>query len=148
MNALDRQVEIQVQQELARLIENPHFVIQAYQKALVEAEDKIEKLQPKADFYDIVAQSDTLFEMTSIAKLVNFKSMGRNKLFSYLRRKEILRYNNEPYQRYVDAGYFKVIEKNAFRFNKIVIDKKTMTTQKGLQYVIKKLKEDGYESNA
>lgn len=56
--------------------------------------------------------SDALFEMSAVAKTINFKGMGRNNLFQYLRSKEILRYNDEPYQKFVDNGCFKIIKQS------------------------------------
>jgi phage antirepressor YoqD-like protein len=91
--------------------------------------------------------SDCLFEMSAVAKNINFKGMGRNNLFKYLQSKEILRYNDEPYQRFVDSGYFKIIKQSFVVNGKDKINRKTMTTQKGLDYITKLLLGDGYECN-
>ena len=80
-----------------------------------------------------------------MAKILNFKDMGRNKLFEYLRDRNILRFNNEPYQRFVDAGYFKIIEQTVKTGTYTIINNKTMVTQRGLDYMAKLLLEDGYE---
>ena len=36
---------------------------------------------------------------------------GERRLFSLMRELEILKYNNEPYQKYLDRGYFKVTQR-------------------------------------
>ena len=73
--------------------------------------------------------------------------MGRNRLFEYLRDRNVLRYNNEPFQKYVDASYFKVIEQTVRTGDYPIINNKTMVTQRGLEYIGKLLREDGYEPN-
>jgi phage antirepressor YoqD-like protein len=78
--------------------------------------------------------------MAKVAKSLNVYGLGRNKLFKLLRDKEILRNNNEPYQTYVDRGYFKMINglKNGFPFCQ------TLVTPKGMSFINKKLKEWGF----
>lgn len=55
-------------------------------------------MQPKAEMWELAMGSDKLEEMSSMAKILDFKDMGSNKPFGYLRGRDILRYNNEPYQ--------------------------------------------------
>lgn len=144
---IKNEVEKRVKNELQKLLKDPNFIIQAYQKELEKAKSEIIELRPKAEFFEIVAESESLIEMTSVAKTLNFKEMGRNKIFEFLRGQYIVRYNNEPYQQYVDAGYFKVIEKSFEIDGRVMINSKTMVTQKGLNYIMKKLLENGYELN-
>jgi anti-repressor protein len=144
----DNAIEIRVQQELQKYLSNPNNVIAAYQKALEQRELRIADLEPKAVMWETAMGSDRLEEMSAVAKILNFKDMGRNKLFEYLRDRTVLRYNNEPYQRYVDAGYFKMIEQTVKTGEYTIINNKTMVTQRGLDYIGKLLMEDGYEPNA
>jgi phage antirepressor YoqD-like protein len=74
-----------------------------------------------------------------------FRNMGRNNLFEYLKAKKVLRYNNEPYQDKVGAGYFKVVRETFKRNGYEGIYDKTMVTQKGVDYIGRLLTEDGYE---
>jgi anti-repressor protein len=92
--------------------------------------------------------SDRLTEMAAVAKILNFRDMGRNNLFEYLREKSVLRESNEPYQKYVDSGYFKVIEQTIKTGSYTIINNKTMVTQKGLDFIRKMLKGDDYVSVA
>jgi phage antirepressor YoqD-like protein len=107
------------------------------------AEAQVKELQPKADFYDAVADSETLFSMADTAKVLDM-GIGRNKLFRFLRDKGILQIDNMPYQRMVDAGYFKVVEGKYEVNENVVVTKTTYVKQKGIDYIRKLLskKED------
>ena len=70
----------------------------------------IEKAKPKIAFHDAVTQSSSTVDMGVAAKLLNFKGIGRNKLFELLRDFKILDKYNRPYQQYVDKGWFKLVE--------------------------------------
>ena len=97
-----------------------------------------EKNDHKIDFYDAVANTDDLTEMSMVAKVINISGYGRNKIFELLREKKILRYNNEPYQSFVDRGYFKPVEQQVtLPFGNTIINKKTMVTQRGIEFIRK-----------
>lgn len=96
------------------------------------------EVQPKVDFYDTVTKSDEWMEMSEVAKLLNYQKLGRNKIFNILRENKILRKNNQPYQEYVDRGYFKLIEQvYTTTYNDTRISYKTVISQKGLDYIKK-----------
>lgn len=99
------------------------------------------KLLPKAQFYDRVASSKKSIDMGEVAKLINIKGgVGRNKLFELLRKENILMNNNQPYQKYIDAGYFKLIEQKYLTTDKTIgINLKTLVYQKGIDFIIKRL---------
>lgn len=153
----EKEIQIRVQQELQRLLEDPRRAIKLYAKALQDAEMEIQNLNthisrelaPKAIAYDIAMGTDRLIEMSAVAKVLSFRNMGRNNLFEYLKDKRVLRYNNEPYQSYVDAGYFKVVRQTYSipGYGGDGIYDKTMVTQKGVDYIGNLLTEDGYERN-
>lgn len=118
---------------------------EALQSLLIEVEKNEQlsienkEMKPKADFYDAVMGSNDLLDMNATAKILNIKNLGRNKLFEVLRDKEILMGNNLPYQRYIDADYFRVIETSINIGADVRIYKKTMLTQRGLEFLVKKL---------
>ena len=96
-------------------------------------------MKPKALFYDEVAGSKSALSMSEAAKIIDSK-MGRNKLFLFLREQGILRYNNEPYQKYIDNGWFRVVEqKYNIPSGDIQISIKTLVFQKGVDGIIKLL---------
>ena len=108
------------------------------------AEAKVAELQPKADFYDAAASSESLFSMADVAKVLDM-GIGRNKLFKFLREKKILQGDNLPYQRFVDAGYFKVVEGKFMAGDNVVISKTTYVKQKGIDYIRKCLKNEAVD---
>lgn len=98
-------------------------------------------MKPKAEFYDTVTDSKTAIPMDKVAKILDVKGMGRNNLFEFLRKNEVLQSNNSPYQKYVDSGYFRVVEKS-FKDDsgEAKVYTKTLVYQKGVDYIRKLLK--------
>lgn len=96
------------------------------------------EMRPKAEFYDDVAGSKDAISIGEVAKVLGIKGIGRNNLFKLLRDKKILQSNNQPYQEYIDRGYFRVIEQRWTTANgDIKISIKTLVYQKGLDYIRK-----------
>lgn len=134
------------------LLNNPDLAIQAFMKLKEEMirrqelEKKIEEQQPKVEFYNDVTGSDTTAEIGTVAKVLNFKSVGRNTLFDILRRQGILQRDNMPFQTYVDRGYFRVVESKWNAPNgDVKVNYKTVVYQKGIEYISKVLRDLGYE---
>ena len=100
-------------------------------------EQERQLLLPKADFFDAVAESKDAIDIGSAAKVLNM-GIGRNKLFEILRSQEVLMQNNQPYQKYIDSGYFRTIEQKYTKPDgSISINIKTLVYQKGLDYIRK-----------
>lgn len=111
----------------------------------LRAENKV--MLPKAEFYDTVANTESLFSMADVAKTLDM-GIGRNKLFAFLRDKGILDKYNHPYQKYVDAGYMRLIENHCKAGDNDVVYKCTYVKQKGIDYIRKiLLKERGLDEN-
>lgn len=134
------------------LLNNPDLAIQAFMKLKEEMvrrkelEKKVEEQQPKVDFYNDVTGSDTTAEIGTVAKILNFKSVGRNTLFNILRNQGILQRDNMPFQTYVDRGYFRVVESKWNAPNgDVKVNYKTVVYQKGVKYISKILRNLGYE---
>ena len=116
---------------------------EAKQKALTENA----VMKPKAQFYDTVANTESLFSMADVAKTLDM-GIGRNKLFAFLRDKGILDKDNHPYQKYVDAGYMRLIENHCKAGDNDVVYKCTYVKQKGIDYIRKiLLKERGLDES-
>ena len=90
------------------------------------------EMKPKADFFDAVADSKTAISMNEVAKVLNIKGYGRNNLFDFLRENKVLDRWNVPYQRYIDNGWFRVIEQKYQKNGEPVITTKTLVYQKGV----------------
>ncbi len=107
------------------------------------AEAKVVEMKPKADFFDAVADSKTAVEMNAVAKILNFKGYGRNNLFEFLRNQGVLSNDNIPKQRYVDIGWFRVIEQKYQRNGETCINFKTLVYQKGVDAIRRLLIKEG-----
>lgn len=101
----------------------------------------MEKNKELQQFYDDLLSTEGLYHMNTTAKELR---IGRNTLFAYLRGKSIMFYQdgaNVPYQRFMNQGLFRVIESPC-------ADGKyrptTYATKKGLEYIRKLLRKDGY----
>ena len=96
------------------------------------------EMKPKAEFYDDVAGPKDAITIGEVAKVIGIKGLGRNKLFALLRDRKILQQNNQPYQEYVDRGYFRIIEQKwTTPDGDTKINIKTLVYQKGLDYIRK-----------
>jgi len=91
--------------------------------------------------YNDLLNTEGLYHMNMIAKELK---IGRNTMFAYLRRKNIFFYqdnSNVPYQRFMNQNLFAVIETpcNDGKYRPV-----TYATKKGLEYIRKLLRKDGY----
>lgn len=110
------------------------------QNIITQKDKQITEMKPKAEFYDDVTGSDDAIGMAEVAKILNL-GIGRNKIFELLRKTYILQQNNTPYQKYVDLGYFRIIEsKYTLPDGTTKISLKTVVFQKGLDFLRKTLK--------
>ena len=136
---IENEIQLRVKAELEKLAKDPYAIIKAYQEVVKQKDYIIEAMSPKVDFYDTVTQTEDWMEMSTAVKLLGFKNWGRNKVFELLRTSAVLRENNEPYQKYVDREYFKVVEVPYTHPNtgESYISRKTVVSQTGLDYVRK-----------
>lgn len=135
---------------IERTLTDPDYLIQLAtalkeeRQARKLAEEKIEKQKPLVDFANQVSDTTDLIDMKTMAKLLKDSNIniGRNRLFEFLRIKKILMKDNQPYQQYVDAGYFKVNEYTYTNsFGQTKTNRQTFVTGKGQLYITKKVKE-------
>ena len=132
--------------ELEKKWNDPTFVMA---RALKVADQQIKamtqqiaEMKPKAEFADTVADSRGALNMGEFAKIVHttYPNMGRNKLLAFLRDQKILTKGNIPYQKFVNANYFRVIESvkggNGVNFNQA----STLILPKGQFFILNLLK--------
>lgn len=109
-------------------------------KPLVE---QIERDKPMVEFADHIKQSEGSTDMKEMAKFAskNGVKIGRNNLFKFLREKNVIMFDNEPYQKYIDNDWFELVE-NTFTLpnGKIKISKKPVVKPKGQIGIVKMLK--------
>jgi putative antirepressor len=113
-----------------------------------EQKEIIIEQKPKVDYYNKVTSSKKAISMSEVAKLLKFKNkdnqrpVGRNILFGILRGNSLLNKYNQPYQKYVNAGYFEVKQSyNNYTGEPVYT---TLVTSKGIEYIIKLLRKLGF----
>lgn len=135
---------------IERTLTDPDYLIQLAtalkeeRQARLFAEQKIEEQRPLVEFADKVSNSSNLIGMGKMAKLLKDENIniGRNRLFEWLRKKEILMRNNIPYQRYIDGGYFQVKESTFETPYGTKTQQTTFVTGKGQIYITEKLRKE------
>lgn len=114
------------------------LMIKDLQKAIKDEQEKNKELQ---QFYDDLMNTEGLYHMGMVAKQLK---IGRNTMLSYLRGKGIMFYqdnSNVPYQRFMNQKLFAVVETPCAdgKYRPV-----TYATKKGLDYIRKLLRKDGY----
>ena len=99
-------------------------------------EEQLKTQAPKVEMFETLISAGNSQTMAIVAKSFN---IGRNTLFSFLRKHKILMPNNLPYQRY--ANYFTVRELPIKRGEKIMNIPQTLVTAKGIEYIGKLLRD-------
>ena len=93
--------------------------------------------EPKVKAFNELMQSKDALDFLTFSKIIG---IGRTKLFAKLRELNVLRADNTPYQKYVDSGYFRVIESSYTQNDATRIYTKTMILPKGQKYITNKVK--------
>ena len=130
--------------EKQQQIEQQQQTINEQQQVIDEQQEVIESQRDKVDFADTVsANENDSIDMGTMAKLLakDGIKIGRNRLFEILRTLNILMDDNLPYQRFIDSGYFEVVEYTMWIRNEPKLCRQTLVTGKGQLYVTKKVKE-------
>jgi phage antirepressor YoqD-like protein len=81
-----------------------------------------------------------LHDVGTVAKSIG---TGRNRLFDFLREKNLLNHMSIPYQRYIDRGYFEVKQQKYKQGKVLRMRMKTMLTASGVEYVKRLWQESG-----
>jgi anti-repressor protein len=143
-----RQYFIDVEKNYIANINTPLNYLEALKQLVAKEEEKQLLLQQnnnmkhKAEFYDAVTGASTAISIGECAKVLNM-GIGQNKLFAFLRDKNILMHNNIPYQSYQDQGWFRVIEQKYTKPNgETHINLKTVVFQKGVDGIRKLLEKE------
>ena len=109
----------------------------------IEAETIIEEQKPKVVFAESVMGSSNLILIRDFAKSLcteNFK-IGQNRLYAWFRENGILNSKNEPYQNYVERGYFEVITRVIGSGEATITTNTTKITGAGQVYFAKRIRD-------
>jgi anti-repressor protein len=104
------------------------------EKTIQEKEIIISKLEPKAQAYSELIDSNGLMSLKQVSNLIE---IGRTKLCTLLRKEKVLSKQtgyNEPMGRFILNGYFETIIRTAPNKKTSVV---TLVTPKGLNYIYK-----------
>lgn len=157
-----RRYFIQAEKEL-RAIQKTQKLPQTYLEALKElvdseekrqlAEEKAKQTQGKLneaedvlETYRSILSPESCLTVAQVSKALGINGLGRNKLFDYLRRKDFIQQKPsvEPYQRRIDQELAVVDLTTINRGDKKVTTPQAKLTFKGLEWLVKNLKSDGY----
>lgn len=111
----------------------------AEQKAVLEA--KVQADAPKVQFHDQVTEAINCQTVEEVAKVLG---TGKIRMFRWLRQEGFLMSDNNPYQSYLDRGYFRVIEAqyNDKKRGESHTYTKTLITGKGLAFIQKRFMQE------
>lgn len=128
-------------------VEQKPAIPQTYAEALLEAGRlalENEKLQaqaienaPKVVAYDKLMDTHNNISVKEFGKIIG---IGEKNLFEWLRNNKYLMSDNNPYQKYMDRGYFEVVEKTYTTNDREKSYTQTLITPKGQGYLSNKLK--------
>ncbi|MDO6336466.1 phage regulatory protein/antirepressor Ant [Clostridium perfringens] len=116
------------------------------QRQILEAENRekqllIEEYKPKVEVYNTILDTKSSLSVGEYSKSIG---LGSRRLYSILRDRGIFLSSksrwNEPAQRYIDGGIFKI---QFYPHNGIMV-RKVIVTEKGALWLTEKLKKNGY----
>ena len=119
-------------------------VIQQKSKELEAIKALRAKEKPLVDFANKVANASNAISVRDFAKLLYDEKIriGQNSLFKWLRNNGYLMRDNMPYQKYIDSGYFEIIEQTYETPYGTKVSLKTLVTGKGQIYFTEKLRKE------
>ncbi|MVM33640.1 hypothetical protein GO755_26615 [Spirosoma sp. HMF4905] len=123
------------------LPQNHIEALQAYidqLKVTQEQQLQIEAAKPKLEQYKRTMDAEGYYTIAEVAKMIG---TGQNRLFDFLRNDKILFYHrghNQPYQQFVDQGWFMVRQKTFRRGDKEESYPQLFVTPKGVEAIRKR----------
>lgn len=125
---------------LAEKVEENERIAEENQKLSLVAAEQDKQLKDQATpvaIYNLAISAHNTMSMQEVAKSLN---TGRTRLYQILRAEGvIMKDSTMPYQRFLDAGYFKVTERPRASGDTIVNDPATRVTAKGFDYIARLL---------
>lgn len=101
----------------------------------LKLEHELEQAKPAIEFTKTVSNAINSITIQEFAKICG---TGRIRMFTWLRENEYLMQNNQPYQRYLENGYFKFVEKSYQKNGEDYVYFQTLVTGKGQINIQKK----------
>ena len=118
-----------------------HLAIEA-ENECQELRGAVAELAPKAEFFDRVADTTSTFSLGEVAKMMDVPGLGRNNLVKFLREEGILMADNVAKQRYVDRGYFQIVQADYYAPDGTLrVKAVTRVKEKGVEFIRHRLDE-------
>jgi phage anti-repressor protein len=136
----DKLKEISVPKTLSEAL-----YLAAKQAETIEQQAEQLKLQePKVEFAEQLLSATNSLDFGTSAKALQLP-FGRNKMFEICRELGFLMNNNQPYQSYINSGYFTLLETSFIHpiSGDRVLTTKTMITAKGQNWLMGIFKKNG-----
>jgi anti-repressor protein len=138
-------------QTIEAMLNDPDTMIKTLQvlkeerqkRLLLEA--KVEQDKPLVAFAETCATSEDCISVRELAKIASKQGLhiGQNRLYVKLREwKHIIPDSTEPYQEYIDRGYYEVVQGTRDTANGVKLYKVTRVTPKGQIYIIDRLRKE------
>ena len=129
---------------MAKALQISQRTIEQQQSLIDRQQQTIEQQQPKALFYDCVAESEDTCSVAEMAKMIeaNGCPMGQKRLFEWLRNNGYLctrrgQFFNTPYQIWVERGLFRIETNVGYGTDGMeYVSHTTRVTGKGQAYLI------------
>jgi phage antirepressor YoqD-like protein len=121
----------------------PQNYIEALEHTLALAR-KIAVDAPKVLFAETCMDSRNSILIRELAKVACKDGIliGEKGMYRWMRNKKILMPDNMPYQREIDAGHFKVIERPIKTKDGVLLKFTTRVLPRGQEYIINRLKRE------
>lgn len=125
--------------DIGRALADPdklRALLLGYTEKVIALEQRLVAAAPKVEFHDAVCEAINGQTVQEVAKVLG---TGQNRLFRWLRAAGLLMPNNQPYQSALDAGHFRMVERQ-YRDprGEIMTYTRTLVTGKGLAYIQKR----------
>jgi phage antirepressor YoqD-like protein/phage anti-repressor protein len=136
-----KDAQLEKSTDIVYLLEESAKAIKEARMLAAQAEAKVIEMAPKVETYNGVCEQGRNLKVGEVAKILSVENMGPNKLFAFLRDKEVLRFNNEPYAKYeFESKYFTCVRgvKNNHPFITPLV------TPKGIEFIIRLLTKHGH----
>jgi anti-repressor protein len=115
------------------------------QDVIEQQQEQLQLQAPKVEFADDIKASVNSIEIGEFAQTLGISGLGRNNMYKLFRSESILKFDNTPYQYYIDNG---TLEKDPRTRKNFKGEKEiyfvTMMTPKGIQYFTDFLKKCNY----
>lgn len=103
-----------------------------------EQKRKLKEQEAPVAIYNLAMSAQNTMSMQEVSKAFG---TGRTRLYKILREEGlVMKGSTLPYQRYIDSGYFKVVERPRASGESITTDPATRVTAKGFDYIARLMK--------